>query len=155
MVTRSTEEFRELMHHSFTPEDLRLMPASMLQRWVDPEVANRLRLDIYRQERRGVERMASKSEQGAQMEKFSATKGDYDMCAREFALGDNLAEMYFQFYGENFEGGDIVDNVNDGWTCPGCKLKYGMSLKMLPDRCQRCGWQTPLGRMKKDGAFNR
>ena len=155
MTSRASEEFRERMHHAFTPYELRIMPASLLERWVDPEVANRLRLDIYRQQKRGIERMTVRSGQDAEMEKYRATKGDYDMCAREFALSDNLAEMYFSFYGENFEGGEIVDNPDDGWTCPICKLKYGMSLKTLPDRCLRCRQLTPLGRMKKDGAFNR
>lgn len=154
-MTRCDEEFEELLRHDFDETDLRIQSARMLQDWADAEAANRLRQDIYNQKRRSVERMISRSGTGDLMEKLRATKGDYRMDAREFALSDNVAEMYFNFYGENFEGGEVMDNSDDGYTCPWCHLKYGMSLKAMPDNCYRCRAITPLGRLKKDGAFNR
>lgn len=155
MVSRYHEEFREQLRKSIDKDDMRLMSQDSLSRVADPEAVNRYRLEIYKQQSDGIRRMTSRSGTDAEMEKYRATKGDYKMDAREFALSDNVAEMYFQFYGENFEGGEIIDNVEDGWTCPGCKLTYKMSLKTLPDRCQRCGWLSPLGRMRKDGVFRR
>lgn len=153
--SRRQEQFREELYHDFDKHDLRIMPAAMLERWVDPQVANKFRLDIYKQQRKGIQKMTATTGSADEMEKYRATKGDYSMDAREFALEDNVAVMYFNYYGENFEGGEIIDNSDDGWTCPGCHIKYGMSLKMMPDRCIRCGWLSPLGRMKKDGVFNR
>lgn len=144
------------MRKSLTDDDMRYLSPDTLARVVqDTDAVNRFRMDIHRQEARGIRRLVSKTEDGEDMEKYRATKGDYRMDAREFALDDNVAVMYFNFYGENFEGGDIVDNINDGYTCPGCKIKFGMSLKTMPDRCPRCKWLTPIGRMRKDGAFRR
>lgn len=155
MTTRLEEEFEELLRHDFSDEDMRIQSTRMLQDWSDPERANRVRQDIYDQKRRSIERMTSRSGTADLMEKLRATKGDYAMDAREFALSDNVAEMYFNFYGENFEGGEVMDNSDEPYVCPWCKLKYGMSLKNMPDNCLRCRALTPLGRLKKDGAFNR
>lgn len=155
MTTRSNEQFREDLYHDWSADELRIMPAAMVARWVDSEVANRLRMDIYHQKKKQIEHMTVKSGTDAQMEKLRGTKGDYSMGAREFALGDDVAAMYFDFYSENFEGGPVVDNSQDGYTCPWCKLHYGMSLKEMPDHCLRCGSITPLGRLKRDGAFRR
>lgn len=155
MTTRMEEEFEELLRHDFSDNDLMIQDPRMLQQWSDPEKANRVRQDIYNQKRRAIERMANRSGTTDLMERNRATKGDYRMDAREFALSDNVAEIYFNFYSENFEGGEVMDNSDDGYTCPWCKLKYGMSLKAMPDNCLRCRALTPLGRLKKDGAFNR
>lgn len=155
MTTRMEEEFEELLRHDFSDDDMRIQSARMLQDWSDPERANKVRQDIYNQKRRSIERMTIRSGTADLMEKLRATKGDYRADAREFALSDNIAEMYFNFFGENFEGGDVMDNSDEPYTCPWCKLKYGMSLKNMPDNCLRCGSLTPLGRLRKEGAFNR
>lgn len=151
--SRNEDNFYTEMRRSLTDDDIRLMSPDSLARIMDPEEVNRRRMDFHRQEARSIRRLVSKTEDGEDMERYRATKGDYSMDAREFALDDNVAVIYFNYYGENFEGGEIMDNVNEGYTCPGCKLKFAMSLKTMPDRCPRCGWQTPLGRMKKDGVF--
>lgn len=154
-MTRMEEEFEELLRHDFSDEDMLIQSARMLQDWSDPERANKVRQDVYNQKRRSIERMTRRSGTADLMEKLRATKGDYSVDAREFALSDNIAEMYFNFYGENFEGGEVMDNSDEPYVCPWCKLKYGMSLKNMPDNCLRCRALTPLGRLKKDGAFNR
>lgn len=153
--SRARDEFRDQLVHSIDYDDMRLMSPASLARWLDVEKVNRFREDIFKQQSEGVRRMTQRSGTADEMEKYRATKGDYGVDAREFALEDNIAVIYFNFYGENFEGGEVIDNPEDGWTCPGCKLKYKMSLKTLPDRCMRCGWESPLGRLKRDDAFRR
>lgn len=155
VLSRASEEFREQLRKDIDYTDMRILSPDSLSRMADPETINKFRKDIYKQQSDGVRRMTERSGTADEMEKYRATKGDYGICAREFALQDNIALMYFEYYGENFEGGEIMDNPNDPWECPGCHLRYGMSLKLLPDRCQRCGWLTPLGRMKKDDVFRR
>lgn len=149
------DRFYEALRKDFNSTDLRLQSPALLARNVDAYEANKLRLGIAHQKERMVRRMTERSGDYDEMEKLRGTKGDYGVDAREFALSDDIATMYFQFYGENFEGGEIVDNSEDGYTCPFCHIKYGMTLKLLPDHCLRCGHITPLGRLKKDGAFRR
>lgn len=154
-MSRASEEFREQLRKDISYDDMRILSTDSLARMADPDTVNRFREDIYKQRRDQTARLTRKTGDYDDMEKLRATKGDYKMDEREFALEDNVAWIYFNFYGENFEGGEIMDNPDDGWTCPGCKLKYAMSLKGLPDRCNRCGWLSPLGRLKKDDAFRR
>lgn len=154
-MSRAAEEFREQLRKDVSDDDMRLLSTDSLSRMADPDRVNRFRMEMYRRQSQQVARASRRSGDYDDMEKCRSTKGDYSMDAREFALEDNIAAIYFAFYGENFEGGEIMDRAEDGWTCPGCHLKYAMSLKTLPDRCMRCGWQSPLGRLKKDDAFRR
>lgn len=155
VMSRASEEFREQLRKDTSDDDMRILSPDLLSRVADPDKVNRFRWREYHDQSRRIGDLTRRTGDYDDMEKFRATKGDYKIDEREFALEDNIAMIYFAFYGENFEGGEIMDNPNDGWVCPGCKLKYVMSLKGLPDRCQRCGWLTPLGRLKKDDAFRR
>ena len=154
-MSRAAEEFREQLRKDISEDDLRILSPDSLSRMADPDRVNRFRQQEYHQQSRQIADMTRRTGDYDDMEKCRATKGDYRIDEREFALEDNIAMIYFNFYGENFEGGEIMDNPNDGWVCPGCKLKYAMSLKGLPDRCMRCVWLSPLGRLKKDDAFRR
>ncbi len=157
MVSRNRrqEEFREQLRRSITPDDMRLMSEDSLARVADPEAVNRFRESIYRQQSRGVARMVRSTGEEADMEKLRARRGTYHADVVDMALEDNVCLIYFNTYGENFEGGSVMDDPEKGWTCPGCKIKYRTSLKSLPDRCMRCGWQSPMGRLRKDGFLRR
>lgn len=157
MTTRSREHFREGLYHSWSADELRIMPPWMIERFTDdPDKVNNIRMDIYRQQRQGIDRMVTRSGSQDMVEKSRAKDGRYNSGdPSDLALSDNIAEIYFNFYGENFEGGTVVDNFTDGYTCPWCKIHYQMSLKLMPEHCLRCGALTPLGRLRKDGAFNR
>ena len=156
MVTRQNENFRESLRRSMNNfADMRVQNPYVLARHVDAEAVNKCRVRTYRDQRYAINHMADRSGDYDDMEKARATKGDYSIDAREFSLGDNLAQLYFDFYGHGFNNSPIIDNPNDGWTCPKCGLKYKMSLKLLPDYCRRCDNLTPLGEMKRDGAFRR
>lgn len=154
-MNRQTEQFREDLRKSITFDDMRLMNVNSLSRCADEDAVNKMRLSLYGQQSKKIAKMTQRSEDYYEMEKARATKGDYKMDVREFALEDDVAVMYFNWFGHNFEGGEIVDDAGKPWECPGCHLKYGMSLKALPDHCMRCGWTTPLGELKADGAFDR
>lgn len=157
-MSRYSDEFHELLRKDVSYDDMRIFDARSLARIADAEAVNKLRMSIYKQQSQAVYNMTLKSGTQDDMEKCK-DRGKRVCGAgpdeRDFAIEDNIAAMYFNHYGENFEGGPIVDNPEDGWTCPGCHVKYWMSLKGLPDRCERCGWLSPLGRMKKDGVFRR
>ena len=154
-MSRAAEEFREQLRKDISEDDLRILSPDSLSRMADPDRVNRFRQQEYHQQSRQIADMTRRTGDYDDMEKCRATKGDYRIDEREFALEDNSAMLYCKFYVANCEGGEIMDNPNDGWVCPGCKLKYAMSLKGLPDRCMRCGWLSPLGRLKKDDAFRR
>lgn len=140
-----------------TWDDMRLMSPEVIGRYVDSQVVNKMRLSLYGQQSKAIAKHMYSSEDYNDMQKARDTwkPAGKGVDARDFDLDQDLAVMYFNFYGHNFEGGDIVDDSSKGWECPCCHLKYSMSLKTLDDKCMRCGWLTPLGEMKRDGAFRR
>ena len=154
MVNRYHESFRENLRKSFDWNDARILDTHILARNMDADIANRYRLDLYKSQSDAVKRL-TRGDDYADMEKMRGKVGNYVVDAREYALEEDLAVKYFNFYGCNYEGGEIVDDQNKGWECPGCHVKYMTIWKCLPDRCQRCGWLTPIGEMKRDGAFRR
>lgn len=156
MASRQNEAFREDLRKSMsTFTDMRLLNPQTLARHVDAEAVNKCRMKIYHDQKRMINKMTSRSGDDDDMEKARSTKGDYSMDMREFALSDNVAQIYFDFYGHGFNGSPIVDNPDDGWTCPRCGLKYKMSLKALPEYCKKCATITPLGELMRDDAFRK
>ena len=153
--SRSREEFREQLRKSIDFTDMRLMSTAALARNVDAEAVNKCRLSLYGKQSEMIRRMTTRSEDYEQMERARASKGDYSLDAREFALEDNVAQIYFNYYGHNFYGGRVVDSPDKGWTCPHCGLKHMMSLKTLPPYCDRCHYISPIGEMIRDGVMRR
>jgi hypothetical protein len=82
---------------------------------------------------------------------YRPTGKGYD--ARDFELEDNIAMIFFNAYGEGFYG-EPFPSKDTGYTCL-CGLKMQMSLKMTPERCPRCGRETPLGQLYKDRILKR
>ena len=153
---KAREQFHEDMRKSMLNfNDMRILNNRMIGRYVDADVVNKCRLSLYGQQSRAIEHMVNRSEEQEDMERCRATKGDYRLDAREWALSDNVAAIYFNFYGHGFYGDPIVDNPEDGWTCPKCHLKYKMSLKSLPEYCKRCDHITPIGEMVRDKVMRR
>lgn len=153
---RAREQFREDLRKSMVNfNDMRLLSNRTLGRHVDADVVNKCRLSLYGQQTRMVNKMVNRSGEEEDMERCRSTKGDYRLDAREWALGDNVAAIYFNYYGHGFYGDPIVDNPQDGWTCPKCHLKYSMSLKTLPEYCKRCDHITPIGEMVRDKVMRR
>jgi len=146
-----------MLRKSITFDDMRLMSPASLARVADADAVAKCRVRMFRDQSRQIERMVNGTGDADDMQKardsWRAAGTGFDV--RDFALSDNVAMIYYNHYGENFEGGEIPDDQNAGWECPGCHLKYGVSLKTLPDNCKRCGWETPLGRLRRDGVLRR
>ena len=74
--------------------------------------------------------------------------------ARSFALDQSLEEIYFNYYGEGFDGGPVIDRPGASYVCP-CGLKMMMEPKLLPPQCPTCGRLTPIGKLQRDGVLKR
>lgn len=136
-------------------DDMRLMDTRALARNVDADVLNKCRLSIYGAQSDVVKRMTRKTGDYDDMEEVRSKKKDYKLDAREFALEDNIAVIYFNYYGHGFYGGEVIDNENDGWTCPKCGLRYNMELCAMPYECSWCRHLTPIGELARDGVLHR
>lgn len=154
MVSKKAENFNEALRKSIGYDEMRLMSTDSLARLVDAEVVNKCRLSLYGQQSAAIKRLTHKTEDYYDMEKARASKGDYRLDAREFALEDDLAVIYFNHYGHGFYGGEIVDDASQGWKCPKCGLKYKMSLKAMPYECSWCKHITPIGELARDGVLH-
>ena len=151
-MDRYHEQFREDLRKSVGYDEMRLMDTRWLARNVDADAVNKCRIRTFGEQSRAVARMAARTGDADDMQKARETMDNGTIDARAFALEENLALTYFEHYGQNYEGGEIVDDPNY-WVCPGCHLKHQMSWKALPDNCPRCGWLSPLGEMKRDGVL--
>ena len=154
-INRINEDIHERFRKSVDVNDWRIMGPSFLARNADEDAVNRMRLSLYGQQSRGIRKVIERTDDYYDMEKARDTANAGTVDARTIGLDEDIAVAYFNFYGHNFEGGPIVDNALDGWTCPYCHLNYKMDLKTLPLNCKRCGNLTPLGELKRDGALRR
>ena len=156
MGNREQECFREDFAKSlYTFDNMRLVDNRVLARHVDSEAVNKCRVKMFKKQNEMVRRMTIRNGDYDDMERARASKGDYRLDCREFALHENMCQIYFDYYGHNFTGGDIVDNPDHPYICPKCGLKYKMSPKTLPEYCKRCDNLTPMGEMVRDGVMKR
>lgn len=158
MATRQQEAFRQALSKDFRKHlftDARVMHTPALARVVDAEDINKCRLSLYGQQSDKVKRFTHKTGDYDDMEDARAKINGYPVSPAFFELEDNLCVLYFNAYGENFYGGEIIDRPEDGYKCLGCGVHMMMNLKTLPDECPRCKHITPIGRMKKDGIMHR
>ena len=156
MVTRTVETFREdlrkeIMKDLFT--DSRLMNNAMIRNFVDDDALNKCRLSTYGQMRRLTNDMVTKTEDEEDVEKARRMNGNYSQL-QNLSLGDNIEQIYFDTYGEGFDGSPVVDPPRDSYTCV-CGTKMMMPSMALPDECPRCKRLTPLGKLKADGVLRR
>lgn len=155
---RSNEEFRENLISSLMEDlwtDERVMNDRLLGRMVDNDAIAKCRLSRYGQQSKAIAKATQRTGDYDDMQKArdsnkAAGKG-YD--ARDFDLDQNVAEIFFNAYGEGFYG-EPFPSKDNGYTCR-CGLKMMMSLKMTPERCPRCGRETPLGQLYKDRILKR
>jgi len=157
--SRRNEQFREDLRKSIMGtlmQDERVMSDAYLGRVVDASAIEKCRLSRYGQQSGLVRHMTNRTEDANDMQK-ARDRGDrptgkgYD--ARDFDLDDNVALIFYNAYGEGFHG-EPYPSKDNGYTCI-CGLKMMMSLKMMPERCPRCGRETPLGQLYKDRILKR
>jgi len=157
MSTWLQDQFRDDLRKSITYDDMRLLDTKTLARVADADAVAKCRVRMFRNQSRAIERYVNSSGDDDIMQKTrdSWKAAGTGVDCRDLALSDNIALIYFNHYGENFEGGEIPDNADMGWECPCCHVKYQINLSTLPDNCLRCGWETPMGRLRRDGVLRR
>lgn len=156
---KKNEQFREDLLKSFQKDlwnDERVMHDNVLGRMVDNDAICKCRLSRYGQMSKAIQKFTQKTDDYNDMQKakdsWKAADKGYD--ARDFDLEQNVAVIYFEYFGEGFSG-EPYPSKDDHYTCRTCGLKMQMSLKMLPDRCPKCGRETPLGELYKEKVLKR
>ena len=157
MVTRAQESFRDgiskyVMRDLFT--NVRVADSPLLLKHVDAEAVNKARFSLYKQESEKVQRMCSSTGDADEMEKYRATKGDYGLDPREWALHEYPEKFYFDYYQEGINGDPVMDAPNTPYKCP-CGVSMEMNIKAMPYYCPVCHHVTPLGRLAEDGVLRR
>lgn len=157
MANRYSESNVEDVRKTFKEDlftDSRLLDNALICRNVDEDAVNKCRLSIYGKTRDMVKRQTVKSGDYDQMEKNRATKGDYKLDAREFALEDSVEKIYFDFYGHGYNDSPVIDRPGAPYICP-CGLKMLMNAKTFPEECPKCHRLTPMGELIRDGVMRR
>lgn len=157
MVSRIIENYREGIRKNTLlqmPDYARCQDTALLVRWVDAEALNKARYDLARRNRRATAREMARTGDADDMEKYRASKGDYKLDSREFTLDDQFEQMYFDFYGEGYNGEPAMNRVGEPYRCP-CGVSMEMSMKTAPPYCPVCHRATPIGRMMEDGYLHR
>ena len=127
----------------------------IMLRNVDEDAINKCRLSIYGQQSSLVKRQSIKSGDYDQMEKNRASKGDYKLDAREFALEDSVEKIYFDYYGHGYNDSPVIDRPGAPYKCPCGRVTMGMNAKTFPEFCPTCGRITPMGELIRDGVMHR
>ena len=122
-------------------------------RIVDRDAVTKCRLRTFAQWNRGLNKLHS-SENGSNYEKHRRHYGNgYHL--GEIPLGTSIESLYFEKYGEGFDGTDVPARIGEHYVCWKCGLKYDMGAVSLPLECHRCKTETPLGRLVRDGWYRR
>ena len=156
MTTRIHQQFEEDLRKAISKDlftNARTMSDTCIRNFVDDDALNRCRLSTYGQMRRMTNDMATKTEDEEDIERARRKVGNYSPL-QNLALGDNVEQIYFETYGESFDGGPTVDRPGAFYTCS-CGLKMMMPAMSLPNECPRCRRLTPLGKLVEDGVLRR
>jgi hypothetical protein len=160
MVTRSQEQFRENLRKSITYDDMRLMNSQTLARVVDADAVSKCRVQILKDESNLIKRSINRSEEYEDMERIRDKRIDLahnenHIDHRQIGLDESIEKLYFDKYGEDFEGTPgIAPKPQSMYKCP-CGIKYWMPARQLPIECSKCHRLTPIGRLSRDGFLKR
>lgn len=157
MVSRYIENYREGIRKdslSRLPDYIRCQDTSLLVRWVDAEAVSKARYAWAHKNQRATAKAMFKSGDAEDMEKYRASKGDYKLDSREFTLDDQFEQIYFDYYGEGYNGEPAMNRLGEPYRCP-CGVSMEMNMKTAPPYCPVCHHVTPLGRMMEDGVLHR
>lgn len=158
MVSRYIDNYREgIRKHALSelPDYAAHQDTALLVRWVDEDVINRARFDMARRNQRATAKAMFKSGDADDMEKYREQKGGkFSLDAAEFTLDDQFEQMYFDFYGEGYNGEPAMNRLGEPYKCP-CGVSMEMNMKTAPPYCPVCHRATPIGRMIEDGYLHR
>lgn len=158
MANRYSEANAEDVRKTFKEDlftDARLLDNDLICRNVDEDAVNKCRLSLYGKTRDMVKKQTVKSGDYDMMEKCRATKGDYKLDAREFALEDSFELIYFNYYGHGYNDSPVVDRPGAPYKCPCGRVSMQMNAKTFPEFCPTCGRITPMGELIRDGVMHR
>lgn len=153
------EEIRkDMSKKSLTARASTLNSVNKIARIVDKEAIKKCRLTQLKNWEYGIQHKFNKTDQYIKYEK------DRDNAHRHgrtgaFHIGDlpvgvTVEKMYYDAYGEGFDGTDIPARLGEHYECWHCHRKFMMAPAQLPLKCG-CGTETPLGRLVADGWLRR
>lgn len=158
MVSRYIDNYREgIRKHSLNslPEYASIQDTALLVRWVDAEAVNKARYAIARATQREIARNMQRSGDADDMEKYREKRGGkFSLDAAEFTLDDQFEQMYYDRYGEGYNGEPAMNKPGEPYRCP-CGVSMEMTMKTAPPYCPVCHRPTPIGRMMEDGFLHR
>lgn len=157
MVSRYVENYREgIRKHALSnmPDYARCQDTSLMVRVVDAEALSKARYRQAQLARRLTAKNAARSGDADDMERYRASKGDYSLDSREFTLDDQFEQIYFDYFGEGYNGEPAMNRIGEPYKCP-CGVSMEMSMKTAPPYCPVCHRPTPLGRMIEAGVLHR
>lgn len=156
MTNRYVESFEEDLRRSINRDlftDSRVMSTASLLRNVDEDALNKCRLSQYGQMRSLNQRYVTKTGDEDDVEKERGKQGLYDPVLN-VPLHDSIERIYFETYGEGFDGSPVVSRLGEPYICP-CGVKMIMEASAFPDECPKCHRLTPLGKLIRDGVLRR
>lgn len=157
MVSRYIDNYREgIRKHVLAelPGYAQCQDTALLVHWVDAEAVSKARYAIARRNERATAKQMARTGEADDMEKLRASKGDYSLDAREFTLDDSFEKLYFDYYGEGYNGEPAMNRLGEPYRCP-CGVSMEMGMKTAPPYCPVCHRATPIGRMIEDGVMHR
>lgn len=126
--------------------------ASGLARHVDEQPLERCQVSMYAQYHDNIARTVGESSDD--VEKARAKYGSGYQVG-ELSLADPFEKLYYDRYGRGLDGSPMPSKLGGMIPCRRCGLMMGMSAKMMPPNCPRCGFITPLGEFIRDGYYKK
>lgn len=158
MVSRVIENYREGIRKyalSQLPDYVSCQDTALLVRWVDEDVLNKARFAYAHRNQRATARAMARSGDADDMEKYREMKGGrFSLDSAEFTLDDSFEKMYFDHYGEGYNGEPAMNRPGEAYKCP-CGVSMEMGMKTAPPYCPVCHRPTPIGRMMEDNFLHR
>lgn len=160
MVSRIRETYREGLRKEFGGarlyDNVRICDSPLMLRWVDEDVINKARLELFHNMNRTTRKFATSTEDIAQSEKYrdswraAGTKLD----VRDFDLDTTVEEIYFNYFQHGFNGSPVVDRPGTPYKCH-CGVTMDMDMRTAPLSCPICKRLTPVGELAEIGVMRR
>lgn len=133
-------------------DNARLMDSAPLLHVVDADALTKCRLSMFGQIR-DANRFIYRTGDEEDVQKARARVGGFND-RLEFPTEENFEKLYFDHYGEGYNGSPVPDRPGAPYRCP-CGLRMSTPGIAMPDECPSCGRLTPMGEMVRDGVLRR
>jgi hypothetical protein len=154
-----TEEIRKAMTDPMAlAHSVKVNRYSNLARIVDKEAVVKCRVKQFTTHEKALQRKFEKTDQYIKYEKDRERAHRHGRTDSfhpgDVNVGMSIAKLYWDVYGEGFDGTDVPAGRMEHYQCWKCYHKYKMIPESLPITC-KCGTDTPLGRLWHDGWLHR